>query len=159
MKQHRLLRFVTIVLVCLVGSVPGLITLFIKEGGPFERPTESYWSAIIMGLPAVIIPVIVGYFLSRALLRWWLKETQTVVVRSLILLAITFLAGMINALIGWEIRWLLEKAIYLGEEGYLNYLEILSGIPFFSIYCFMWVAPTALAFGIFSFLYLKYSSR
>ena len=85
MKKHRVLNRVMTVIVCIMGSVPGLLTLLINTEGPFQRPDGPYWKALIIAIPSILIAILVGYFICVFLWRKWFKEHKSILYQSFII--------------------------------------------------------------------------
>ena len=157
MKKHRVITIVTIILVCIIGSVPGLWTILLDVEGPFQRPDGPYWKALVIGVPSILSAIFIGYLISKYLLSKWYKENKSIVVQSIIIFSITIIAGLIAVMVGWEINWIVEKAFGWGGSARLEWLDFLTGIPLMFIYCIIPVGITSLIYGLFSMIYLIFS--
>jgi hypothetical protein len=157
MKKHRVLNRTMTVIVCIMGSVPGLLTLLINTEGPFQRPDGPYWKALIIAVPSILIAILVGYFICMFLWRKWFKEEKSIIYQSFIIFSITIIAGLIAAIVGVEVNWMVAKVSGWGGQAQLEWVKFLIGIPIIFFYCIIPVGATGLLYGLFSFFYLKFS--
>lgn len=157
MKKHKVLNAATIIIVCIIASIPGLWTLFVNMEGPFQRPDGPYWNAIVIGVPSIIAAIIAGYPLCKFLLRKWYNESKSIVYQSFIVFSITVITGVIAVLVGCEVNWIVQKAFGWGAIAQVQWINFLIGIPIIFFYSIGPVGIAGLLFGLFSFIYLKLS--
>ena len=156
MKKHRVLIPVTIIIVNIIGSIPGLWTILINEG-PFRRPSGPYWQALVIGVPSILTAILIGYLISKYLLSKWYKENKSKLYQSIIIFCITIIAGTLAIMVGWEVNWIVGKAFGWGSSARLAWEVFLKGIPMMFIYCIVPVGIVSLLYGLFSIVYLKFS--
>jgi len=157
MKKHKVLITVTIIIVSIIGSIPGLWTILINAEGPFQRPDGPYWKALVIGIPSILAAILIGYLLSKYLLSKWYREKKSILYQSIIILLVTIIAGIIAVMVGWEVNWIVEKAFGWGGSVRLAWLNFLTGIPLMFFYCIIPVGIAGLLYGLFSFFYLNFS--
>ncbi len=149
MKKHKVLITITIVIVIILGILPGLLTLF-------EKTDVQFWKYIVTCISSILVGILIGYFISQYLLRILFKTAKSLVDKSIIILFITFISGIITLMVAWEtiliVPWLFGWE-YTGEfnpwENFLDhYLLMLmyGSIP---------VGIISILNGLFSFIYLK----
>lgn len=162
MKKHKVLITVTILMVIVIGSVPGFITLLIDTPGPFQRPDGPYWKALVTGIPSILAGILIGYFISKVLLRIWFKIAKSIIFKSIIILFITYIAGLITLGVACEVDWIVPA--FLGWENTPTFLTDLSSwenlIDHFLLAFLYFSIPAVIAGvlnGLFSFIYLKFS--
>lgn len=157
MKKHIVLGKALIIIVCIIGIVPGLWTMLINVEGPFQRPDGPYWKALVIGIPSVLAAIIAGYPLSKFLLEKWYNESKSIVFQSFIAFSITIIAGLVAVMIGCEVNWIVQKAFGWGAIAQVQWIKFLIGIPIIFFYSIVPVGIAGLLFGLFSFIYLKLS--
>jgi len=160
MKKHKVIITVTIVIVIIIGSIPGLMTI-INADGPFQRPDGPYWKALVIGVPSILAGVLIGYLISKYLLRIWFKTDKTLVYKSIIILFITYIAGIITLIVACEVDWIIPEIF--GWENTPSLLNDLSSwknlLDHFLLAFIYFSIPIGIA-GVlnvlFSFIYLKF---
>jgi hypothetical protein len=157
MKKHRVLSTVMTLIVCIIGSVPGLWTVLFNIEGPFQRPDGPYWKALVIGFPSIFIAILVGYLICKFLYRKWFKESKSIIYQSFIVFSVTIIAGLVAVLVGWEVNWIVAKAFGWGGQAQVPWISFLIGIQIMFFYCIIPVGAASLLFGLFSFIYLKFS--
>jgi len=155
MKTHKVLITVTILIVIIIGSVPGLATLLIDTPGPFTRDDGPYWHTLVCGIPSIIVGILIGYLVSKHLLRIWFKIEKKLVYKSIVILLITFISGVITLLIAWEVNWIVPRFFGWGNMAFNPWENLLDHILLGFIYCSIPVGIVGILNGLFSFIYLK----
>lgn len=157
MKKHSTLKTAAIILVCIIGSVPGLWTMLINSEGPFQRPEGTYWKALVIGIPSVLAAILAGYLLSKYLLKKYYSENRPVLRLAVIISLVTIISGLVAVFVGWEIDWLIAKVFGWGGVAEVPWKNLLIGIPIVLAYSIIPVSLAGLIYGVFSFAYLKLS--
>lgn len=157
MKKHKVLITVTILIVIIIGSVPGLTTLLIDSPSPFQRPDGPYWKALVTSIPSIIAGILIGYLASKYLLRIWFKTEKTLVYKSIIILFITFISGVITLFVAWEVNWIVPRFFGWGNMEFNPWGNLLDHILLALIYCSIPVGIVGILNGLFSIIYLKFT--
>jgi len=161
MKKHRLLIKVTIIIVIIIGCVAGLIALNENLSSTFQRPDNQYWKALVIGIPSILAGILIGYFLSKYFLRIWFKTEKSLIYKSLTILFITYIAGIITLMVALELTWIAPKLLgFIGWEytgGHNPWSNLLDHYLLMFIYGSMPVGITSVLNGLFSFIYLKFA--
>ena len=151
MKKHKVLIKITIVIVIIFGIIPGLVTLF-------EKTDVQYWKYIVTCIPSIIAGILIGYFISQYLLHILFKTEKSLVYKSIIILFITFISGIITLMVAWEIIWIVPRLFgwkYTGE--FSPWANLLDHYLLMLIYGSIPVGIAGVLNGLFSFFYLKFS--
>lgn len=155
MKKANTLKTVAIIIVCIIGSIPGLWTMLINNEGPFQRPEGAYWKALVIGIPSVLAAILAGYFLSKYLLKKFYSENRPVLRLVVIISLVTIISGLVAVLVGWEVDWLIAKVFGWGGVAEVPWKNLFIGIPIILAYSILPVTITGLIYGVFSFAYLN----
>lgn len=158
MIKQKSLTTAMIILVSFMGSVPGLLTLFVNVNGPFQRPDGPYWMALVIGIPSILAAILLAYYLSKYFLRLWLNENKAEIRQSLVYFLCTILVGLIAVLVAWEVNWIIGKISGWGGSAEVDWLSYLKGIPIMFFFSIIPITVISLFFGLFSYFYLRKNS-
>ncbi len=131
--------------------MPGLVALF-------QKPDDQFLKDLITCIPSILAGIITGYFISKYLLHIWFKTEKAIIYKSIIILFITYIAGIIALLVAWEVTWIVPRVFewkYTGEfnpwENFLDHYLLIF------IYGSIPVGIAGVLNGLFSFIYLKFA--
>jgi hypothetical protein len=155
MTKHHLIYRVHYSLIALLGSIPGIFTLFVNVEGPFQRPQDSYLKALIIGIPSILFAVSISIRLLQKLWKFVRNKQSQHLYFSLQITWMTLIGSYLSAFIGWESNWLIAKVFNWGGVSELQWFDLVKGIPIVLAYCFIPCVLAAILCGLFSFLYLQ----
>ena len=159
MKKLKVLTTVTMILVIIIGSIPGLEEC-LSELLLFHNPDAQNWKVVVTCIPSILVGILIGCFLSKYLMGIWLKTDKSLGFISIIIFFITFIAGMIALMVAWEITWIIPKLFGWKYTGEFNPCEnLLDHYLLMLLYGGILVAIASIINGLFSFTYLKFSKR
>ena len=158
MKKMKVLFAVTTILVLIIGSVPGFEIGLSNLSILSQDSDGQYWKALLTAIPSILIGILIGYFLCRYLLKKWLKTGKSIWTISLLVLLITFIAGIITVMVAWEVTWVLSRLLrWKYTEEFSPWANLLDHYLLMLMYGCILVGITSIVNGLFAFLYLKFS--
>lgn len=156
MKKLKTLSTITIILVIIIGGIPGIEFCF----NDLKDSTGQYYKTLITGVPSIVVGILIGFFLSRYLLKIWLSTNKSVGLISLLVSITTLITGVISVLVAWEITWVLPRLFGWRYTGEFNpWANLLDHYLIMLVYACIPVGIISVVNGLFSYIYLKVSKN
>ena len=155
MKKHSLLTKVTRIIVICMGLVPGLATIFLSVENPFQLRVGPVWQSLMVGIPSMVMGIVFGVYLTNYFYKKWFHIEKPVMKKVVLIFSITLVAGILNALMAWELNWIIAKITGWGYLTELPWFNLLIGLPIMMFYCLVPGLIVSLLNGVFSFFYLR----